>query len=90
MKKDSSFGPVLRRLRFEKGLSQEELAERMGMASHAHISRLESGRKLPTLEMLFRVAEALEMEAWEIVRAMEGKHLRSSRLPAKTSYTRTR
>ena len=71
MKKYPSFGPVLRRLRIEKGLSQEELAERTGMASHAHISRLESSRKQPTLEMLFRLAEALEMEAWEIVRTMQ-------------------
>lgn len=70
MKKYHSFGTVLRRLRFEKGLSQEELAARMEMASHAHISRLESGRKQPTLEMLFRFAEALEVEAWEIVKAM--------------------
>lgn len=73
MKKYPSFGPVLRRLRFEKGLSQEELAERMDMASHSHISRLESGRKQPTLEMLFRIADALETEAWEIVKAMQGE-----------------
>lgn len=73
MKEYSAFGPVLRRLRFEKGLSQEELAERMGMASHAHISRLESGRKQPTLEMLFRFADALGVEAWEIVKAMQDK-----------------
>lgn len=73
MKKYPPIGPVLRRLRFEKGLSQEELAERLGMASHAHISRLESNRKQPTLEMLFRLADALEIEAWEIVRKMQDK-----------------
>lgn len=71
MKKHPEFGPVLRRLRLERGLSQEELAERAGMASHAHISRLESGRKQPTVEMLFRLADALEVEAWEVVREME-------------------
>lgn len=70
MKKHPEFGPVLRRLRLERGLSQEELAERAGMASHAHISRLESGRKQPTVEMLFRLAEALEVEAWAIVQEM--------------------
>lgn len=70
MKKHPEFGPVLRRLRLERGLSQEELAERAGMASHAHISRLESGRKQPTVEMLFRLAEALEVEAWAIVKEM--------------------
>ena len=70
MKKYPEFGPVLRRLRLERGLSQEELAERAGMASHAHISRLESGRKQPTLEMLFGLADALKVEAWKIVKAM--------------------
>ena len=71
MKVYPSLGPTLRRLRFEKGLSQEELAERLGMASHAHLSRLESGRKQPTLEMLFRLADALGVKAWEIVKAMQ-------------------
>ena len=70
MKKQHEFDPVLRRLRFEKGLSQEELAERVGMASHAHLSRLESGHAQPSLEMLFRLADALEVEAWEIVKSM--------------------
>ena len=71
MKVYPSFGPVLRRLRLEKRLSQEELAERAGMASHSHISRLESGRKQPTLEMLFRLADALGAEAWEIVKSIQ-------------------
>ena len=71
MKKHPEFGPVLRRLRFEKGLSQEALAERTGMASHSHLCRLESGRKQPTLEMLFRLADALEVPASAIVAEME-------------------
>jgi len=73
MKKHPEFGPVLRRLRFEKGLSQEALAERAGMASHAHLCRLESGRKQPTVEMLFRLADALEVPASAIIAEME-KH----------------
>jgi len=71
MKKYPEFGPVLRRLRFEKGLSQEALAERAGMVSHAHLSRLESGRKQPTVEMLFRLADALEVPASAIISEME-------------------
>jgi len=71
MKKHSEFGPVLRRLRFARGLSQEALAERVGMASHAHLCRLESGRKQPTVEMLFRLADALEIPASAIVAEME-------------------
>jgi transcriptional regulator with XRE-family HTH domain len=71
MKKYSGFGAVLRRLRFEKGLSQEELAERIGMASHAHLSRLESGRAQPSVEMLFRLSDALEVPASAIISEME-------------------
>ena len=71
MKKYPEFGPVLRRLRFEKGLSLEALAERAGMVSHAHLSRLESGRKQPTVEMLFRLADALEVPASAIISEME-------------------
>jgi transcriptional regulator with XRE-family HTH domain len=71
MKKYPEFGPVLRRLRLERKLSQEALAERVGMAAHSHLSRLESGHAQPTIEMVFRLAEALEIEAWEIVKAMK-------------------
>lgn len=66
-----SFGTVMRRLRIERGLSQEELALRLDMSSHAHISRLESGKKQPTLDMVFRLADALDVEAWEIVKSMK-------------------
>ncbi len=66
-----SFGTVMRRLRIERGLSQEELALRLDMSSHAHISRLESGKKQPTLDMVFRLADALGVEAWEIVKSMK-------------------
>lgn len=46
------------RLRAREGLSQEELARRMG-TTKASISRLESGRHRPTMETLRRLAEAL-------------------------------
>jgi transcriptional regulator with XRE-family HTH domain len=71
MKKYPEFGPVLRRLRLERKLSQEALAERVGMAAHSHLSRLESGHTQPTIEMIFRLAEALKVEAWEMVKAMK-------------------
>ena len=54
-------------------LSQEALAERLDMSSHSHICRLESGQMGPTLEMVFKMAEALEMKAWELVRLVEEK-----------------
>jgi len=76
MKKYPEFGSVLRRLRIEKNMSQEALAERAGMASHAHLSRLESGHKQPTVEMLFRLADALEVPASAIILEMEKERQR--------------
>lgn len=66
-----SFGIVMRRLRQDRKLSQEELATLMDMTSHAHISRLESGHKQPTLEMVFRLAKALDITATEIISEVE-------------------
>jgi transcriptional regulator with XRE-family HTH domain len=48
------------RHRLRLGLSQEELAERMG-TSHSAISRIESGQHKTSVETLRRLAEALEM-----------------------------
>jgi transcriptional regulator with XRE-family HTH domain len=68
-----NFGTVLRNKRREKGFSQEALAERLGMNSHSHICRLESGQMFPTLEMVFKLAEALEIKAWELIKLVEEK-----------------
>jgi transcriptional regulator with XRE-family HTH domain len=44
--------------RLERGLTQQELAERMG-TSHSAISRIESGRHTTSAETLRRLAQAL-------------------------------
>jgi transcriptional regulator with XRE-family HTH domain len=68
-KRLDAFGPALRRLRHEKNLTQDKLSEMVGVAS-PYISMLESGHNYPNLAMLFKLADALEIEAWEIVKAM--------------------
>jgi ribosome-binding protein aMBF1 (putative translation factor) len=50
---------VIRR-RMELGLTQEELAKRMG-TSHSAISRIESGQHATSVQTLQRLAAALEM-----------------------------
>lgn len=66
----SCFGPVLRQFRIARSLTQDELAARMGIAS-PYISRLESGHKLPSLEMVCKLAEALGVKPSELICAME-------------------
>ena len=70
MSAENHFGPILRCLRTAKGLSQEGLAAKLEI-SRAHIGRLENGQKQPSLKMLFRLAEALETQASEIIAEME-------------------
>jgi DNA-binding XRE family transcriptional regulator len=52
---------MLIKKRMEKGLSQEELAERIGTRQSA-ISRLESGRYNPSFKILRKIAQALDSE----------------------------
>lgn len=51
-------GRNVRRLRSAAGLSQAELAERMGV-DRAYVSGLELGQRNPTIVTLWHVAEAL-------------------------------
>jgi transcriptional regulator with XRE-family HTH domain len=61
------FAANLRRLRLERGLSQEELAHRTGI-DRTYVSHLERLRYNPTLDMVERLAAALEIDALELLR----------------------
>ncbi|MBX0329001.1 helix-turn-helix domain-containing protein [Oscillochloris sp. ZM17-4] len=50
------FGPRLAQLRIEAGNTQAQLADQL-LAAQAHISFLESGKKLPSVDLLLRVAD---------------------------------
>ena len=67
---EEKFGKVLRRLRNAKGWSQVDLAVRLEV-SRSHIGRLETGEKQPSLKMLFRLADALEVPASLFIAEME-------------------
>lgn len=54
-------GYQIARLRILQGLTQEELAERVGTRQPS-IARLESGRSLPSLSFLEKIADALDAE----------------------------
>lgn len=44
---------ILKRYRHEKGLTQEQLSERIGI-SNSFLGMIETGRKRPNIDMLFR------------------------------------
>jgi transcriptional regulator with XRE-family HTH domain len=51
----------IKQLRTEAGLSQAELAERIGSTDARQISRYEHGRITPSLDAAVRLAEALDV-----------------------------
>ncbi|HUP69366.1 MAG TPA: helix-turn-helix transcriptional regulator [Acidimicrobiales bacterium] len=57
----SAFRAMVHRLRTDAGLTQAELAERMGTTQSA-IARMEGGGSRPTLETLERLAKAVGAE----------------------------
>ncbi|MCO6465964.1 MAG: helix-turn-helix transcriptional regulator [Bradyrhizobiaceae bacterium] len=50
----------LRKYRQEKGLTQEELAAESGVASE-YISRLEAGKRNPTVAIVEKLAKAMKL-----------------------------
>ncbi|MBT5330170.1 MAG: helix-turn-helix transcriptional regulator [Porticoccaceae bacterium] len=62
----ASLGPVLRAQRKEKGLSQEELAHRVGL-DRTYISLLERGLRQPTLGTIVKLSTALEIQPEDFV-----------------------
>jgi transcriptional regulator with XRE-family HTH domain len=63
------FGSVVRRLRLERGFSQEELADRAGF-DRTYISTIELGRRNPALVNICRFAEALATTPEELMRLL--------------------
>src|SRR4051812_20819632 len=64
------FGARLREMRVERGLTQPDLAGRVG-TSASNISDLERGIKVPTLTTIARLAHALECNVTDLVKRLD-------------------
>ena len=65
-----AFGKVIRELRLDAGLTQEQLGLEAGLR-RTFVSLLELGQQLPSLATLFKIAHALGVQPSEIVRRTE-------------------
>ena len=59
-------GEFLKHLRNDKGLTQEQLAEHFYVSSR-NVSRWETGRNMPDVEMLIELADFYDVEIHEII-----------------------
>lgn len=58
-------GEKIRQIRKSKGLTQEQLAEKIGI-DNKHLSRIEKGRHMPTYKILKNLANVLDFDIYEI------------------------
>jgi transcriptional regulator with XRE-family HTH domain len=65
-----TFGQVLKELRDENGLSQQQLAFDSEL-DRTYISLLERGLRLPTLGTIFKIAEVLKLSPSDMVTRVE-------------------
>jgi len=64
--RDGKIGERIKRIRSEKGITQEQLADLTGI-KRSNISRLESGKHTVTLPTLERIADALNIQVVQLI-----------------------
>ena len=94
----AQLGAYLAELRIQQGLTQRQLAEKLGLSSGEVVSRWERGEREPRLDMLSAVAAALDVKVNDLVNAAFGVRMMrvsvlgsggsSSRLPATATASR--
>ena len=65
-----NIGDNLRKLRIQKGLSQKEVADLMGVATTQY-GRIENGKTTPTIASLFKVSKALKVNIRTFIGPLE-------------------
>jgi transcriptional regulator with XRE-family HTH domain len=51
------FGQKVRHQRMRRGMTQAEMAHRLGLSSHAHVSNMETDRKDASLDLILQIAD---------------------------------
>lgn len=67
-----AIGIVIRKLRNEKGLSQDVLSGLAGIG-RTHLTMIENGQKNPNFETVWKIALALELHPSELVARIENE-----------------
>lgn len=62
------FGQKLHALRLHRHMTLKELAIALGYSTHAYISELEAGKKVPTVELVLKVARLFAVTTDELLK----------------------
>lgn len=63
----AALGRAIRDLRNRRQISQEDLAHRAGM-HRTYLGGIERGERNPSYTNLLKVADALDVDAWQLIR----------------------
>lgn len=63
---NQAFGKIIKQLRQEQGLSQQELAD-YSEVDRSYISDLERGRYNPTIQTIFKLSEILKVKPQDLI-----------------------
>lgn len=64
-KKDKRLGKIMKHFRKKKNLTQEKLAE-MVKVTPKYIQYIESGKRLPRIKLLSKIAKALDIKVKDL------------------------
>lgn len=63
---ENSLGRVIKDTRLRKDLTQEEVAEKVGITQN-YLAIIEMGTKLPSLRVLMKIAKALDVRTRDLI-----------------------
>ncbi len=66
----AQIGEVIRICRVQKGLSQEVLSGLAGL-DRTHYSKIERGLRSPTIDTFFKIAQALDIPPYQLMKELE-------------------
>ena len=62
------FGEKLRTLRKRQGMTLQELSHALGHADHTYLSRVENGKKTPSIELVLIIAQMFDVTTDELLK----------------------
>lgn len=62
------FGKKLHGLRVKQQLTLKQLAQKLGYSAHGYISEIETGKKIPTVELALKVADFFNVTTDQLLR----------------------
>ncbi len=75
--KSKAFGKALKKIRLKKKLTQEDLSLEAQLA-RVYISELEYGKKIPSIETIFKLSKGLNMKCSKLMDLTEQEFFDSS------------